>query len=235
MKERAMHMSRTTAALQDAMRRSPVDCPICGVVTAETRQYVDHLFYERVNDIPTRETLRKAGGFCRRHAHVILQQADALGSALIFEDVLNNNVRRLRSGSFDRPPGNNNPLARLFGDSRPPVPGEQCPVCVMECEVDERAVDSLMEALDNQEFRDAFTASIGICLPHFRLAHLRARDPQRWDVVLQTEIRSLEVLAAELGSLARKYDYQVKDKPRGAEAECWKQALKITSGWFIED
>src|SRR5947209_18676346 len=88
-------LSRTGSELQALLRKHPQVCPICRFVDASMGQYIDLLFFERVTDIATREGIRRAGGFCRYHARLISQQADALGTAIIMKDLLINDLRAI--------------------------------------------------------------------------------------------------------------------------------------------
>jgi hypothetical protein len=200
-------------------------------VARSLRNYVDTLFYENVNDPPVRARIRSAGGFCRRHARLIRRQADALGSAIILRDILTNQLRALQSGQFDRPPETAGPISRLLDGSSREQQAASCHLCEEERKRDGLGVDSLLEGMGKAAFAALFEQSIGLCLPHFRLAFTRCQNQAIWDRVLQKERASLEQLGEELRELARKFDYRYQDEPRGGECDSWIQALSLTSGW----
>src|SRR5712692_5161230 len=70
-------------------------CPVCGCVLADSRQYLEGLLYEQVNDPEIRSRLRASWGFCNWHA-VMLREATnpAFGSAIIYEDMFRMVIRR---------------------------------------------------------------------------------------------------------------------------------------------
>src|SRR5579884_3012804 len=43
-------------------------CGVCLAVRRGVERRIDALFYENVNDVPARQAIRQAGGFCRHHA-----------------------------------------------------------------------------------------------------------------------------------------------------------------------
>jgi hypothetical protein len=198
-------------------------------VAAAIRRHIDSLFYELVNDIPTREAIRKSAGFCKPHSLLVAEQADALGTSLIYGDVLKNELTALDDGQFDRPPNTVGTVARILDGS---MPGRAaCPVCREERGQSEIAIDALLEGMRHDEFAAAFERSAGLCLPHFRIAFLRARDPIAWRRVLDVERTALARLTAELQTLARKYDYRNAEEEMGDESDAWRRALFLASGW----
>jgi hypothetical protein len=138
-------LSHTADQLKGSLDTAPRLCPVCQVVGVHLRRHFDTLFYELVNDGPTRERIRRAGGFCRYHADLIAAQGDALGAALIFQDVLDNELRGLEAGDFNRPPQSAGTIARLFEGRSSDFPVRSpCPLCDAERQMDERAIDNLL-------------------------------------------------------------------------------------------
>lgn len=228
---RTKSLGRTAHEMKEAMARAPDVCPVCRFTAGSMKEYVDYLFYEQVTDRTMRAAIRAAGGFCRRHASLVRRQADALGTALIYKDVLTNELRAFDAGRFDTPPGTAGSFARLFegksrGEARPP-----CPLCLTERETEERGADAFLEGMGSSEVADLFSRSAGLCLPHFRLTFERCKDAAVWAQVLHMERRVLQGLVDELTELARKYDYRFRDEAVGAEASSWPRALNVTSGW----
>lgn len=221
-------LSRTAFEIQALLRKEPHVCPICRFVDAGMGQYIDLLFFERVTDVATRETIRKARGFCRYHARRVSDQADALGTAIIMKDVLINDLRDIDAGVYDRV-ASGGPFSRLF-DSGGAPDRSLCPLCVREQEIEELTTDRLLEGLADQEFVADFRRSDGLCVPHFRLAFSRGRDNAQWSVVVDTERSALERLAATLDELARKFDYRFRQEARPEEeSKSWRRALDVTS------
>jgi len=59
---------------------------MCEAEQRDSHQYLDTLLYENVNDGNLRAHLIKSGGFCGRHARMLLQFGDGLGTAILYMD-----------------------------------------------------------------------------------------------------------------------------------------------------
>lgn len=218
--------------MQRLLARELQVCPVCQFGAQSITQHIDHLFFERVTDVATRAAIRKSQGFCRLHARLVSRQADALGTALIIQDILINELRALEAGDFGRPRAPSGVFSRFFdgSDSLSRKPHD-CPLCDVERETESLTVDSLLDALRDTEFAAIFRRSAGLCLPHFHLAFERRRDVDAWNIALDTQKRALGELAAELGELARKSDYRFSSEEIGPESDSWRRGLGMTSGW----
>lgn len=232
-----MSLGHTAFELQLIWREGAQTCPVCVFVIRRVEQYIDSLFYEKVNDPQTRDAVRAAGGFCRYHAGMISTQADALGTAIILEDVLRTDLRSLDAGAYDRPSAPGSALARFFergsqtDSTRREIQCLPCSICKVEQGMEELAVDGFLEGLANPDFSALFRQSPGLCMPHFRLAFERASDGEQWAVVVETQRSAVQKLTNQLTELARKHDYRFRDEPRGDEMSSWRQALNATSSW----
>lgn len=225
------NLDRTAFEIQRLLTRSPTICPICLSVTESVKRHIDHLFYERVTDIATRAAIRRAQGFCRYHARLVSVQADALGTALIMRDVVINELRAIDGGDFTKLTKSAHRLTRFF-DGNESVKREPCPICEVETGIEAQTVDSLLAGLTDPDLIAVFRQSAGFCLPHFHLAHGRCRDVGVWPLVLDTQRRALERISLELESLTRKSDYRHSSEAVGPEADSWRRALDLTSGWL---
>jgi hypothetical protein len=228
-------LSRTAFELKRIWQAQPRMCGICRFVTTAIEQDIDSLFYENVNDPPTREAIRVAGGFCRYHAGIVARQADALGTAIILRDVLNTELRRIDGGEYERASAAS-PLARLFDRSRETgweqeIKCRPCPYCDRERDITELAIDALLNGLADEEFAQIFGSSQGLCVAHFHLAFGRGGEHRHWGKILATEKNALHALTTELAELARKHDYRFRHEPRGEEMTSWRRALNVSSSW----
>ena len=75
-----------------ALRRP--GCPICRRTAQAVTRHLETTSYDNATDVETRAVLRATQGWCADHARQWLEQRDALGTALIYKDVLDN-VRRV--------------------------------------------------------------------------------------------------------------------------------------------
>lgn len=147
-------------------RRAEHVCPVCRLTLKAVDGLLHLLSLENVNDVDTRLELRAAGGFCNRHAFQWAGLHDALGTAIIYEDLLREAGRRVERGDLiSRRSG-------LFGRSSPPPnPFTSCPLCNQQKEIETRIAADFAEGFAGQaRFRQAYSAPAvaGLCLEHYR-------------------------------------------------------------------
>jgi hypothetical protein len=78
---------------------------------ARAQRYLRGIAQDGVNDIPLRQRLRRAGGYCQRHGLMFAENSLLLPAAILLQDILQTRLER---------------IAR--GDKRPIV----CEVCQLE-------------------------------------------------------------------------------------------------------
>jgi hypothetical protein len=124
-------------------------CPICGLVERSGRHQLSSLAYDQVNDPQVRDHLRRARGFCRRHAWQFLGMGDTVfGTAIIYADLLRALERVLPSWDGDEKPEREPGLLRtLFGLGRHGHQPAPCPTCTIEQEAEDRYLGTLLELL----------------------------------------------------------------------------------------
>jgi hypothetical protein len=108
-----------------------------------------------------------------------------------------------------------------------------CPACQQQAQIEARLVSSLREALAEPTFYAQFSASSGLCLPHFQLAsELKPLGMHAtWLPLLrQAQLLCLQRLDAQLSELIRKHDYRFKDEAQGQEMLSWKKAAGLVAG-----
>jgi hypothetical protein len=206
-------------------------CAICNLTERDVNRFLDSHLYEYVNTPETHADIRASRGLCATHAgHLVEFGASVLGitilHAAIMDELLKTAAEPNKAASaFGRLLGTNS-----SGLANRLEPTEQC----MACEAMERAesqhITSVAEHINEQEMHDAFAASNGLCLPHFRQVLRAAPDSRRADMLTQIQIPKWRALKAELDMLADKYDVNHADEAVGAEADSWRRALIMVSG-----
>lgn len=141
-------------------------CPVCRLTLQGVDRFMHLISLENVTDVDTRLKLRAAGGFCNRHSYQWATLHDALGTAIIYEDLLREASKRIEKGDF---------LSRrsgFFGRSAAPENlFSPCPVCQYQEEIENRVANDFAEGFAEQpRFRQAYAAHqvAGLCLPHYR-------------------------------------------------------------------
>jgi hypothetical protein len=181
-------------------------CPACRAASASSRRWVQVLFHELVNDVGVRESLRRAGGFCLRHTHLVLELGNPVGGSIIYADLLRHALDPARPG-------------------RKPL----CPVCELEEHTVRSVLETLLEHVGEEDVRSAYEASDSLCIPHLRQA-LALGMPPATRVLEDTERQKLAALADECGAFVAKSDYRNRSPVPPGEATAWRRAAGKLAG-----
>ena len=127
-------------------------CPLCRIVNDRASRYIDNMLFEHVSDRGFRALHRAAGGFCAFHSRNLVSFRDGLAVAILSHDILEDRI-----ASFVKP--------RLWR------PKGKCPICVERDLIEEEYLSFLAasggDSAEERELRAAFTASEGLCAPHY--------------------------------------------------------------------
>ncbi|MFQ3547342.1 MAG: DUF6062 family protein [Termitinemataceae bacterium] len=139
-------------------------CPLCRIVSDRAYRYLDNMLFEHISDRPFRASHRAAGGFCREHAKHLYNFRDGLAVAILGRDILED---RLTS----------------FQTRRPWKPKAICPICAEQQRIEQEYLSFLAETTgtsqEELELQRKFTASEGLCIPHYeQFLRLNKRIPQ---------------------------------------------------------
>ena len=204
-------------------------------------RYLDNLFYESVNDIQLRERLRASMGFCREHAWLAVDKrlGNALGFAIIYQDVINNTLRQLESDITPPVTKHWSALLKQIPEQVSGIvqrvvyaltPQKHCVVCHQRDKALHNIISSFIESLNEPEMVNALQSSNGLCLPHLKKAFESVRDLETSNLLLSIHREKLESLRSELAEFIRKNDYRFKDEGFGAEGDSWKRAVEKVIG-----
>jgi hypothetical protein len=205
-------------------------CPICGLLNRSERRYIDMTLYEHVTDVKWRAEVRAARGFCTLHTtHVLEVGRSALGVSLVATDLLNTLGQMLAA-----PGGDGGALGRLrsaLGGSAgasPLRPQRPCPICAYLDELGAVYVAALLDDVASDTGRQAYSASAGLCLPHFTAAIERGGAGRA--ALVEHQRQCWLRLEAELNEFIRKSDHRYSAEPIEAERDAWRRALHLLSG-----
>jgi len=158
-----------------------------------------------------RMELRASLGFCPRHASAAVHQGNALGIAMIYQDVVNQARTRLSASNAKAPACS------------------ACPECTYEREDERRYARALANDLIDAEMQAAYAAGPGLCLRHVEMVLAQSRAEVRAFLCTQEEAK-LGRLACELGEFIRKSDFNHSHEPMGDERNSWLRALAKIAG-----
>jgi len=234
-------------------------CPLCYLWMEYEERNMEYLLTnEVVMDPGFREKVVLAKGFCNYHMHLLYKTAnkpgvlDGLGYALYMRDVVESILEALRSVPLEilsklENKANINILSRrekrrhifswLCKAVRRAVQGERpCPACESLRSFDEMHLDTLLQMLDDEDFRKDFQSSKALCLPHFFSAVGMVRSSKLRNSVdvtrtlIEVEKKGLETVASYLSEFIRKHDWNTRNEPRGPEVNANNMSLNILAG-----
>lgn len=171
-------------------------CPVCSMVQSAVDGYLDSLLYESVNDRPLRARFARDRGLCNRHVHHLAPRGDGLGLGILYREIFASAIRALggdpeagkpRLGRPGSAPGVQDSAFRSASDPEPagpevdlcpdlPLNRGSCAVCDFERDTESRMLSLFVAFRNEEEFRDRFEDSEGLCIPHLaRLAEAMPR------------------------------------------------------------
>ena len=220
--------------LRDALAQQ--GCPVCFLVERNSFRFLDALLYERVNDVGTREGLRKSLGLCNWHTWKCLEAPNApLGLGIIHHDLLGQILERLNRIQRSLPMHipflrrlRNKGMAKK--DLPPLRPGHSCPACQSVRFFEEMYLEIILDCISEEDFGTQFSRSSGICFPHLIIAIEKYPGHRNLRLIIQSQMTKWESLQGELAEFIRKHDYKYIKEPRGAESDSWKRALEMLVG-----
>ncbi len=202
-------------------------CVLCRLAEEDTQRYLETWKDETFTEVDIREVLRRSRGFCHTHTWQLVEMGASLPLAVAYRDVITDAIERLQQvkGGSRR---------HWFEAKRELTePTALCPACQKKKQSLTRLVVSLREALADASFYASFSASMGLCLPHFQLTcELRPLDKvDIWLPLLRNaQLGCMERLDEQLREMIRKHDYRFRGERRGDEMRSWQSAARLVAG-----
>lgn len=187
-------------------------CPICFLAARSVSRHIEAYCRDSVTDVPVRDNLRAANGYCTRHAHQFLDMQDSLAAAITYADILKKMI-----GVINRAPDREarssivNAIRRAFGvrDSRarPLLPERQCPACEEQQVSERRYLTGLIAHLGETAVREVFISSQGLCLIHLPVA-VDLADGEKLRTLVNVQRKAWSQLRGHMNEIVRKADYR---------------------------
>lgn len=208
-------------------------CPVCRLAQQAVHDYLKSVLYESVNDIKTRDRLRAAQGFCRRHAWLLPGFRDPLAIAIIYRDVANQAGKDLAAAAAE---AGGVSVLRLRGSragkdaAHRLAPHRSCPACAIAESSEKMTLTVLLLHLASAELQSAYTASAGLCLPHLRQGLGLANSDEEVRALAALQQQVYDRLIGELDEFIRKHDYRFRHEEMGRERDAPRRAIAATVG-----
>jgi len=219
------------APLQIELREAMADpgCPLCRLAARAERNFVDSLNYERVLDLPTRDSLKASWGLCPQHTR---QWQDLQGSALSMAIVYRISLLDLLRDTEELPQPKllrrGRDAAQLAQTLEPSAP---CIVCEIAAGTAQRFADLLLKDLSDPAEQLLLCDCGGLCLPHLRLALTRPGAGKHYRLLIDVHRAAWQTLMGELDEFIRKNDYRFHhEKLTATEADAWLRTLDTIVG-----
>ena len=195
-------------------------CPLCRIVTDRADRYIDNLLFEHVSDRGFRALHREAGGFCAYHSRNLVSFRDGLAVAILSRDILEDRIAGFRKHKPWKPKG-------------------RCPICAEQERIEEEYLGFLAgsagDSREEEELRQIFTASGGLCAPHYGALLFTPKSRPR---AVPEWLRKFQ--EAKFGDLLNRIDRFIELSAYGRQAEfnalpekeqlVWKEVALVLRG-----
>ena len=105
-----------------------------------------------------------------------------------------------------------------------------CPACDHVGQFEGFHLKDLLDSITEKEFREAFNASQGICLPHLFVVEEKHADHPNFPLLLQLQLGKSQSLRERLEEFTRKQDRRFQQEITADEAKAWRVAMEFLAG-----
>ncbi len=202
-------------------------CPLCRERARTEAAYLESILAESVNDVPFRQALDAARGFCGRHAAEVLdadrRRAGSLGAAILLRATLAPRLRELETAASSNGRGR---ARRVQDAARPPA----CPACERAARMDASVAESAVLHTADPAWADAVAAA-PVCLDHL-LALMAVRSaPPAWAGVEARQLARLTELRDRLDGYAHTSSQDRRQRQTAAQRASPDEAAAVLAGW----
>jgi hypothetical protein len=225
--------SNTTFSNHDLLEAcAQTGCPVCRLGAHSVKRYLRSIFYEYVNDIPTRDRLNKRRGLCNEHVQLLLNTriADTLGASIIYENIVKIVLREFPKSS----PTPKEAAKWINGFLGAAKTTGTCVACEQREATISHTLKEMSGAVGDATLQTALQGSDGLCFPH--LARLLEQVKKQEDAAFLMELTHNKLMTCqnEMAEVIRKSDHRSgSEKITHEEAIAWKKSMCMVSGVSI--
>jgi len=215
----------------------PPGCPVCRLSRASAERAIDAFLWENVNDIPTRQPIIDAYGFCAEHTRLLVAIEMSNSGPVLGVNIIYEHLGRLVNGELKRASWTQK-ITRWMrrATSRSLLtPKKRCPACLTVEETAHNQLAVLFEELEaeHEAMSSAYRSSDGLCLEYVRLGleQFAGQYPRgaAW-LVEETTLR-LERQSTRMREYIRKNNWEYRaEKITPDEAAAWRKMLTFFTG-----
>lgn len=206
-------------------------CAVCRLLAHDVDRFLDTLLYEYPVEPAMQNSFRASRGLCHEHSWQLTRYNSVLAVAILYDAALDEVLRLIDATPPDRQSG----LARLLNSSTNSALADAlaaqkpCPACVVREDAEKRYVEVIGTYIGEARFGDAFRASEGLCLAHFRGALYAARDAENARFLTTAQRAIWTSLKREVEVFLHKMDAHYH-QAMGAESTSWQRTLARMAG-----
>lgn len=202
-------------------------CPVCRVVLRAVERFIQGTNRDLVNTPDVWNEIMASLGFCNLHAQQWLATAHPLGTAYIYETLLERIGKEIEQQKPARGAGLRSRLGA--GNASALMPEKRCLICIQRDEQEALLISTLLKGLGEASFRSAYQASSGLCFPHLRRA-LGSANAESFKLLRTHALNEQARLRDQLKEIIRKHDYRFRDEPIGEERDATERAVNLVAG-----
>ncbi len=202
-------------------------CAVCRLVLRDVERFLGSVMYERLAESETHLAFRKARGLCNEHSWQLTKgKGNALGIATLYEVAIMEVIKTMKPTRFrDNKSEHDGPT--LADRLQPTGP---CIACQLLADSEKDYVAELSRKIADPQLQDAYRASEGLCLPHFRQVLHKTRNRHHLEQLVEIQGAIWERLRADLHEFIDKNRHERMHEAMGPEGNSWLRAIEQLSG-----
>jgi hypothetical protein len=227
---------KKSPSLVEALRIGQ-DCPVCSLCEEDLRLFYRWYFNEYYNDTVWIDKTLGSRGFCNRHSWDLIHMGKDHEMSLVYEYLTKSTIVKLErvAEGLKKFELNKSRISKVINNKRlreikkQLQPTEVCPVCHSISERTAIWIENLLSDLEDEEMKELYLNSYGLCMNHFSQA-LETATPEAEDILIQKQAEVLRNLNSDLEEYSRKLDYRYSQESKGEEQTAWIRAIRFFVG-----
>lgn len=213
------------------------DCPVCYLCEEDLRNFFRWYFYEYYNDSAWTIKTMDSRGFCSKHSSESIRMGKEHEMSLVYEYVIKSTIVKFKrvSEKLKKFEPKNSRIRKVIDNKHLQEikkllrPTEVCPICDTVSKRSSRWIENLLTDLKDEEVKQLYLNSYGLCMNHFNRA-IESASHQTAKILIQKQTEMLEKLNRDLEEYSRKRDYRYSHEPKGEEQNAWIRAIRFFTG-----
>lgn len=203
-------------AVLDALVQN--NCPVCFLAAKSIENYFESLLFEDINDVGFRKKFNEQSGFCNFHSYKFLKYNDGLAISLTHKDLLVQKIIQYKN------------IKNILSIKKNTQ--KKCIICEISEDAEKGYISIIIEYIDDEEFKNKFSGSDGLCIPHFEITTSKLSSIPKW--FFDFHKSKYAVLLKQINKFIDSCNFSLGDKRPAIteeEKDVCKKAVKILFGY----